>query len=239
MAVPSIPPRSAVVLEDFEGHLRLERGLSAHTVRAYVGDVTGLLDHAGRMGVTGVDELDVRVLRSWLARLRTSGQARTTLARRAAAVRVFTAFAVRKGYAATDPGLLLGTAKGHRTLPPVLRPGEVAGMLEPSLEEGPLALRDDAMLELLYATGIRVGELCGLDLGDLDFGRRLVRVLGKGAKERSVPFGIPAERALSFWLERGRPEVAGANSGGRGVPRCTRRADRSTRGSTDGSRAVG
>jgi integrase/recombinase XerC len=211
-AQPSIPPRCAVVLDDFEGHLRLERGLSAHTVRAYVGDVTGLLDHAGRMGVSGVDELDVRVLRSWLARLRTSGQARTTLARRAAAVRVFTAFAVRKGYAATDPGLLLGTAKGHRTLPPVLRSHEVAGLLQPTLDEGPLALRDDAMLEVLYATGIRVGELCGLDLGDLDFGRRLVRVLGKGAKERSVPFGIPADRALSAWLDEGRPQVLGANS---------------------------
>ena len=213
MAGPSIPTRCAVVLEEFEGHLRTERGLSVHTVRAYVGDVTSLLDHAGRMGVTDVSDLDVRVLRSWLARSRTSGLARTTLARRAAAVRVFTAFAVRRGHAQADPGLLLGTAKGHRTLPAVLRPHEVGRLLEPSPDEGPLALRDDAMLELLYATGIRVGELCGLDLDDLDLPRRLVRVLGKGSTERAVPFGLPAGRALSSWLSGGRPELAKADSG--------------------------
>jgi integrase/recombinase XerC len=212
MAEPSIPPRSAAVLDEFERHLRSERGLSGHTVRAYVGDVTSLLDHAGRMGVNDVSELDVRVLRSWLARLRTAGLARTTLARRAAAVRVFTAFAVRRGHAATDPGLLLGTAKGHSTLPTVLRPYEIGRLLEAHPDDGPLALRDDAMLELLYATGIRVGELCGLDLGDLDLPRRLVRVLGKGAKERAVPFGVPAGRALSSWLDEGRPAVAGSKS---------------------------
>ncbi|MDX6227697.1 MAG: integrase/recombinase XerC [Frankiales bacterium] len=213
MAESSIPPRCAAVLEEFEVHLRSERGLSVHTVRAYVGDVTGLLDHAGRMGVADVGDLDVRALRSWLARLRTSGVARSTLARRAAATRVFTAFALKRGYATTDPGLLLGTAKGHRTLPTVLRPHDVGRLLESHPDEGPLALRDDAMLELLYASGIRVGELCGLDLGDLDLPRRLVRVLGKGAKERSVPFGLPAGRALSSWLEEGRPEVAGSKSG--------------------------
>ncbi|MDX6255898.1 MAG: integrase/recombinase XerC [Frankiales bacterium] len=213
MAESSIPARCAAVLEEFEVHLRSERGLSVHTVRAYVGDVTGLLDHAGRMGVADVGDLDVRVLRSWLARLRTSGVARSTLARRAAATRVFTAFALKRGYATTDPGLLLGTAKGHRTLPTVLRPHEVGRLLESHPDEGPLALRDDAMLELLYASGVRVGELCGLDLGDLDLPRRLVRVLGKGAKERSVPFGLPAGRALSSWLEEGRPEVAGSKSG--------------------------
>jgi integrase/recombinase XerC len=109
--------------------------------------------------------------------------------------------------------LLLGTAKGQRRLPTVLRPHELQRLLESHPDEGPLALRDDAMLELLYASGIRVGELCGLDLGDLDLPRRLVRVLGKGAKERSVPFGLPAGRALSSWLEEGRPEVVGSQSG--------------------------
>jgi integrase/recombinase XerC len=213
MAESSIAPRCAAVLEEFEAHLRSERDLSPHTVRAYVGDVSSLLDHAGRMGVTDVGAVDVRVLRSWLARLRTSGVARSTLARRAAAVRVFTAFCLRRGYADTDPGLLLGTAKGHRTLPTVLRPHEIGRLLQSLPDEGPLALRDDAMLELLYATGIRVGELCGLDLSDVDQGRRLVRVLGKGSKERSVPFGIPAGRALTAWLTEGRPEVAGSRSG--------------------------
>jgi integrase/recombinase XerC len=213
MTEPSIPPRCQVVLDEFANHLRFERGLSPHTLRAYVGDITSMLDHAGRMGVADVADLDVKVLRSWLARLRTAGQARTTLARRAAAVRVFTAFALKRGYATGDPGLLLGTAKGHRTLPTVLRPHEVGQLLQPHADEGPLALRDDAMLELLYATGIRVGELCGLDLADLDVGRRLVRVMGKGSKERSVPFGVPASRALGCWLDEGRPALAGANSG--------------------------
>jgi integrase/recombinase XerC len=157
--------------------------------------------------------LDVRVLRSWLARLRTGGSARTTLARRAAAVRVFTAFAVKRGYASSDPGLMLGTAKGHRTLPQVLRQHDVVRLLEPQADDGPIALRDAAMLELLYATGVRVGELCGLDLGDLDLGRRLIRVLGKGAKERAVPFGLPAERALRSWLDEGRPELVRPTSG--------------------------
>jgi integrase/recombinase XerC len=213
MTESSIPPRCQAVLEEFTGHLRVERGLSAHTVRAYVGDVTSMLEHAGRMGVADVDDLDVKVLRSWLARLRTSGQARTTLARRAAAVRVFTAFARKRGYASADPGLLLGTSKGHRTLPSVLRPHEVGQLLTADPDEGPTGLRDDAMLELLYATGIRVGELCGLDLVDLDRGRRLVRVMGKGSKERAVPYGLPAAGALDRWLEDGRPSLAGAKSG--------------------------
>jgi integrase/recombinase XerC len=124
---------------------------------------------------------------------------------------VFTTWAARTGRAATDAGALLGTPKAHRTLPPALRQDEVRAMLEAAAErvdEGAVGLRDVAVLELLYATGIRVGELCGLDVDDLDRERRVVRVLGKGRKERTVPYGRPAADALAAWLATGRPQLA-------------------------------
>ncbi|MCU1677863.1 MAG: tyrosine recombinase XerC, partial [Frankiales bacterium] len=197
--------------------LAAERNLSAHSVRAYVGDVVGMLDHAVRLGATTVDDVDLATLRSWLAKLRTTGRARTTLARRASAVRTFTGFAVRRGLMTTDPGAALATLKGHRTLPEVFsaeqmdqvlapRPAAVsddgAAAAAPTAADEAIAIRDTAIIELLYATGIRVSELCGLDLRDVDESRRVVRVLGKGSKERSVPYGIPAERALRAWLPR-------------------------------------
>ena len=207
---------SLSALDEFARHLRAERNVSAHTVRAYVGDVTDLLAHAARMG-RDVGRLDVTVLRSWLARSRTTGRARATLARRAAAARVFTAFAKRRGLLAHDPGTLLSTPKGRRALPTVLRAADVAAVLDPAArpadEVTPVELRDDAVIELLYGTGVRVAELCGLDVDDLDFERRVVRVLGKGAKERAVPFGVPAAMALERWLTSGRPALARDGSG--------------------------
>jgi integrase/recombinase XerC len=197
----------------FEHHLRHERGLSPHTVRAYLGDVASLLDHAARGGVDDPADLDVRVLRSWLARLRSQGAARASLARRAAAARAFTAFAVRRGFAAHDPGALLASPKAQRHLPQVLRPDEAASALGAIEDESTEGLRDRAVVELLYATAIRVSELCGLDVDDVDFSRRVVRVLGKGAKERSVPVGVPAARTVSRWLSEGRPIWAVAGSG--------------------------
>ncbi|MFL6138010.1 MAG: tyrosine recombinase XerC [Frankiaceae bacterium] len=244
---PALPEDAVTALDAFARHLRAERSLSPHTVRAYVGDVTSLLDHAARMG-RGPGGLDIGVLRSWLARSRTSGLARTTLARRAAAARVFTAFAVRRGLLGHDPGALLGTPKGHRTLPPVLRADEVSTLLARPSDDGPLALRDQAILELLYATGVRVAELCGLDVDDIDGSRRLLRVLGKGAKERSVPFGIPAAAALDDWLARGRPALVTNRSGpavllgargGRLDPRTARRVVRDRMGEVAGAPALG
>jgi integrase/recombinase XerC len=143
------------------------------------------------------------------------------MARRATAVRVFTAWAQRTGRLAKDPGALLGRPKPHRTLPAALRADEAASLLEVAAEHAddgtPLGLRDAAVLELLYATGIRVGELCGLDVDDLDGERRVVRVLGKGRKERVVPYGVPAARALQRWLTHGRPVLVartGRQAGG-------------------------
>ncbi len=209
-----LPPELEAGLAAFERHLRAERGLSPHSVRAYLSDITSLLTHACRSQVGELTGLDLPVLRSWLALQHSTGRARTTVARRAAAARTFTAFLVRRGDLVADPGVLLGTPRGHRRLPDVLRQDEAAGLLAvAAVEEDPLGWRDRAVLELLYATGMRVGELCALDLGDLDLERRVVRVLGKGAKERSIPFGIPAARAVRRWQQAGRPPLATAASG--------------------------
>jgi integrase/recombinase XerC len=236
-------------VDAFERHLTAESGRSAHTVRAYVADVVSLLDHAGRLGRRGPADLDIQTLRSWLARLRTAGAAPTTLARRAAAARVFTAWAAHTGRVADDPGILLGTPRSRRPLPAVLRADQAAALMapRPSPETGqpapapgaatdaddPVEIRDRLIVELLYATGTRVGELCAVDVDDLDRERRVVRVLGKGAKERVVPYGVPAEQALDHYLASGRPrlwrEGAGAalllGARGRRIdPRTVRRA---------------
>jgi integrase/recombinase XerC len=232
-----LPPELAARLADFTRHVAAERGLSSHTVRGYTVDLTSLLDHAGRMGAERLADVDVAVLRSWLARLRTSGYARASLARKSSAARVFFAWAVRRGHVETDPTLRLGSAKPGRRLPRVLKAeqaGAVLAALTTGAEEGdPVALRDLALLELLYATAVRVGELCGLDVDDVDPRRRTLRVLGKGAKERTVPYGVPAARALDAWLVRGRPALARPASGaavflgargGRIDPRTVRKA---------------
>ncbi len=205
------PMRAAV--DAFARHLGSERGRSAHTVRAYVGDVVSLLDHAGRMGCTRPGDLDLGVLRSWLARLRTTGAARTSLARRAAAARTFTAWAHRDGLLDRDVAARLASPKARRDLPAVLRDDQAETLVTTPTGNEPVALRDRLILELLYATGIRVSELCGLDVDGVDRSRRVVRVLGKGAKERSVPYGQPAERALDAWLRHGRPALATPRSG--------------------------
>jgi integrase/recombinase XerC len=229
---PPLPDGLAAALEAFRRHLAAERGLSAHTVAAYTGDVASLLDHASRLGAAALDDIDASALRSWLARLHSSGYARSTLARRSSAARVFFAFAVRRGLAATDPAGRLATPKADRRLPRVLTQSEAADLVALPPADDPVGLRDRALLELLYATGIRVGELCALDVDDLDTGRRVVRVLGKGSKERTVPYGVPAARALDRWLSTGRPAlvVAGAGPalflgarGGRIDPRAVRR----------------
>jgi integrase/recombinase XerC len=212
---PALPAALGEAIAEFDVHLRAERGLSAHTVRAYIGDVTSLCDHAARMGVVAPDGLAIGVLRSWLARQQTMRRARSTLARRAAAARVFTAFAYRRGLASADAGALLATPKSGRSLPSVLSQGDARRLLDAtaSADHDPIGLRDWAVLEVLYATGIRVGELSGLDVDDVDSERHLVRVLGKGRKERSVPLGLPALRAVEAWLQNGRPALVTDRSG--------------------------
>jgi integrase/recombinase XerC len=233
-----LPDSLSNALAEFRRHLSAERGLSPHTVRAYCGDVASLLEHAASSGISAPKDLDAAVLRSWLGRQHAAGASRATLARRGAAARTFTAFAHRRGWLPSDPGPRLGTPKAQRALPHVLRKDEMAAVLtacedraelaatqagEPvrtgdsAAAEGQVtaavALRDSALLELLYATGIRVSELCGLDVGGLDQERGTVRVLGKGGKERSVPVGIPAIKAVVRWQTHGRPVLATDRSG--------------------------
>ncbi|MFV2111503.1 tyrosine recombinase XerC [Micromonospora sp. LOL_025] len=264
------------VVDDFAGHLASVRNRSAHTVRAYVGDVVSLLDHAHRMGCAGLPELDLAVLRSWLAKQRTMGAARTSLARRAASARTFSAWAHRAGLLPADVAGALSSPRAHRDLPTVLRADQAAALVEapgrfapavppsppagdddsrpsspagndsgpsspdgkgsrPSTPDGddtqpaspgssgppPAAadgvaeavlLRDRVLLELLYGTGVRISEACGLDVADVDHARRVVRVFGKGGRERAVPYGVPAQRALDEWLRHGRPALAAPHS---------------------------
>lgn len=217
MEVDDVGEAWAKTLADYERHLTAERDLTANSVRAYVVDLRGLAEHAEKLGVDDPADLTIRTLRSWLASLQTRGRARTTLARRATAARVFTAWLARTGRAEGDAGALLASPKAHRELPAALTQNEVRALLDATLDavvdDGPAGLRDLAMLELLYATGIRVGELVGLDLDDLDRRRRVVRVFGKGRKERAVPYGAPASDAIEIWLDRGRRELVTERSG--------------------------
>ena len=205
------------MLGDYERHLSSERDLTPHTVRAYLGDLLGFLEHAALLGHTSLSTIDLRMVRSWLARQQTLGKARSTMARRATAVRVFTAWAHRTGRAPTDPAASLGSPKAHKPLPAALSAPQARALLEAAAvradDGSAVGVRDVAVLELLYATGIRVGELCGLDVDDVDRHRRVVRVLGKGRKERTVPYGVPADQAIGTWLEAGRPELFVAGAG--------------------------
>jgi integrase/recombinase XerC len=201
----------ARALADYERHLTAERDLAPHSIRAYLTDVADLMRHAARLGCEELDDIDLRTLRSWLANQQTRGRSRTTIARRATAARVLTAWAYSTGRVATDSGALLASPKAHRKLPAALSQSQMRRLLDvvaaKAADDDPVALRDVAIVELLYATGIRVGELAAMDVDDVDGERRVVRVFGKGRKERTVPFGLPAERALTAWRTRGRPAL--------------------------------
>lgn len=211
-----LPPELAAALEGFEVHLRAEKDLAARSVTAYVSDAHAMLRHAARRGVTGPGDLDLAAIRSWLALMATVGRARSTLARRSSSVRAFTAYLVDRGLAPTDVAVRLARPRPHRTLPVVLGEDQARRLLVAAVEgaaaDDPVALRDAAVLEVLYATGIRVGELVGLDVDDLDAERMTLRVLGKGGKERTVPLGVPAQQSLHRWLRRGRPSLLAPSS---------------------------
>ncbi|PJK21710.1 tyrosine recombinase XerC [Mycolicibacterium goodii] len=206
------------VLDQFDAYLGLERGHSDHTRRAYRGDLTALFDFVEqRTGERNPARMSLPLLRSWLAEQSAAGAARTTLARRTSSVKTFCAWAVRRGLIGVDPAARLQVPKARRTLPAVLRRDQAHEALEAvnsGAQEGdPIALRDRLIVEMLYATGIRVSELCGLDIDDVDTSRRVVRVLGKGNKQRTVPFGEPAHAALTAWLTDGRPQLSIPESG--------------------------
>jgi len=248
-AEPQLSAPLEAVLLDYQRYLTAERERSEHTVRAYLSDVRDLLAFAARRADPDVDpvdsglapeHLDLATLRGWLAVMTAHGRARTTIARRAASARAFTAWALRTGRTGSDPGLRLRSPRPNRTLPGVLRQDQAAELMAVAqarvappaaaasaaadvdadaaaqADAGPdpldqaVALRDLAVIELLYATGVRISELTGLDLADVDHERRLVKVLGKGSKERMVPYGVPAERVVSDWIAVGRPRLVAA-----------------------------
>lgn len=241
------------ILEDYAEHLALERARSEHTQRAYLTDLRSLFAFIeGRVPGGGLDAMTLPILRSWLAAQAAGGAARTTLARRTSAVKTFTAWACRRGLMDADPAARLQLPKARRTLPAVLREDQALAAMtaaDRGAEQGdPLALRDRLIVELLYATGIRVSELCGLDIDDVDGQRRLLRVLGKGNKQRTVPFGVPASKAMTAWLTDGRPELATATSGpalllgsrgGRLDPRQARTVVHQTMSAVDGAPDIG
>lgn len=222
-----LPESSARALGAFEEHLRLEQGRprSEHTVRGYVTDTAAALRHAAGRGHDRIDQVDLGDLRDWLGTQAAGGAARSSLARRTASVRAFFRWARRAGLVTTDPTLRLGTPKKAGHLPTVLKHHQATDLLGTAREavtaalentENPagdaLAARDLAIVEFLYATGLRVGELASLDIDDVDLAERTARVIGKGDKERLVPFGVPARDALRAWL-RVRGRLAGERSG--------------------------
>lgn len=197
----------AEAVEDFAEHLRLVLGRSEATVKAYRTDLLSLAEY-----VPTFKEFTLNKLRSWLSIAVEAGQARSTLARKTSSVRSFSAWAVRQGYLETDVAARLATPKRHQHLPSIASEEGVADMVTAPGQDSPEGLRGAAMLELLYATGMRVGELVGLDVGDVDLARCVARVTGKGNKQRTVPFGDAAADAVEIWLTKGREELLSART---------------------------
>lgn len=205
-----------LALGDFETHLSAGRGLSPNTVKAYVTDVASLMTEiAGRRET--VNEITLDDMRDWLWHLSESGIAKSSMARKSASVRAFTAWALKVGRADSDPGLRLRSPKSARTLPKVVSRETMNELFERlealATDDNPTGIQDQLMVELLYATGIRVSELVGLNLEDIDYGRNILRVTGKGDKQRMVPFGTPALAALEYWIRTGRPQFEALATG--------------------------
>ena len=188
---------------DFAEHQRLVLGRSEATIKGYTSYLLALAKT-----IDSFSSFTLPRLRNWLAAAVAEGKARSTLARRTASVKAFSTWAVKQGYLRTDEAAKLSSPKVPKHLPKVLDPKEASAAMDNAKSADELHLvRDTAMLELLYATGMRVSELTGIDLHDIDSSRQTIRVLGKGNKERIVPFGDAANTALNAWLAR-REELA-------------------------------
>lgn len=230
----------ADLTEAWVRHLRAERNVSANTVRAYAGDLAHLVDYLDRTGSGAVADVDLRTLRRWLAGMHAAGAERATMQRRAAAARVFFAWAHSTGRLAADPATGLRSPRVDRRLPPTVEVDQARLMIEGLVERADAetdpvlrarARRDVAIVEVLYAGGIRVGELCSLDSSSVDADCQVLRVHGKGDKERTVPVGDPALRALAAWCSvreliaapAAGPALFVGDRGGRIDPRVVRR----------------
>jgi integrase/recombinase XerC len=192
-----------MAVDAFVDHLRLERRLSEHTVLAYQGDVVSLAIFLERNEVPLL-EAPYPLLRRWLAQLGTLGYARASIARKAAAVRTFYAWTWRRGMTATNPAATLARPTPASRLPAVLKVSEAERLATAPEIEDPVGLRDRAILELLYASGLRVAELCALDIDDVDVEGQRVRAFGKGGKQRMVPLGEPAADSVRDYVAHGR-----------------------------------
>ena len=203
---------SAALVTQYEEHLALVRNLSDNSIRGYVTDLESFLKHMEKLGIVEFNQLEIEHIRSWLANLQSTGVARATLTRRIVSIRAFTNWAAANGWLTSDLGANLSVPKPHKVLPEVLNVNEAATViksLEVKAAEEPSAenIRDLAMLEVLYGSGIRVSELCGLNLSDIDNSRNTLNVIGKASKQRVVPLGIPAMKALSNYLSTARGEL--------------------------------
>jgi integrase/recombinase XerC len=212
-----LPALARHAVDTFVVHLRDERNLSANTVAGYQRDVVQFFRFAARGRVVDPRQVDSLLLRRFLAQLSTRGLAVSSIARKAAALRACFRLLARRGLVDTDPAAGLGSPRGPRRLPSVLKQRQVETLLSRPQPLDPAGLRDRAILELLYATGMRVGELCALELGDVDLASDSVRVHGKGGRQRVVPFGEPARAALLEYLVEGRRRML-PDRAGRGGP---------------------
>jgi integrase/recombinase XerC len=203
-----------------DGFVRSLAGRSPATRKAYEGDVAGFVEWAERAGIEGPAGVDRLALRRYLAYLATRHYSRRTIARKASALRCYFTWLRRTGELSSDPSRRLSAPTGEARLPRVLSPSELDEMLDaPRAEdeaEPARRLRDDAILELLYGSGLRVGELCSLDLSGLDLAGASVTVWGKGSKERRVPLSVPSVEALSAYLDEGRGAFAAPSAAGEG-----------------------
>lgn len=209
---------SAELVAKYEEHLALVRNLADNSIRGYVSDLESFLAHIAKLGITEFSELQITHIRSWLANLQSTGISRATLARRIVSIRAFTYWAASQGWIPSDIGSDLAIPKAHKTLPEVLNHSQTQMVLDAIVTKAgedptPINIRDLAMIEVLYASGIRVSEICGLNIRDIDWERNTLLVLGKGDKERVVPIGLPALAAVKNWISVGRPEFANTNSG--------------------------
>jgi integrase/recombinase XerC len=199
----------AQAIDRFVSRLRDARGLSEHTVRGYRADLERLSAFARERGAIAVGDVDLELLRDWLWTQTAEGAATSSIARRAAATRGFFEDLRRSGVIVVDPAVRLRSPRPSTRLPRTPSQEQMRqifdGLQARASGDDPVAIRDVAIVELLYATGIRVAELVGLDLHDVDRSARTLRVMGKGSKERVVPYGAPAERALARYLVAGRP----------------------------------
>ncbi len=202
---------------EFADYLQAARGFSANTVKAYDTDIQDLIGHLEKSGVADCQEIHIEHLRDWLYEADQRGLAKSTLARKSAAVRTFAAWLVKTAAIENDFAQRLKSPKASRSLPTVVSRETLenifSALSEVAIDENPNGIRDLLTIELLYASGCRVSELVGLNIDDIDFSRNIMRVLGKGSKQRMVPFGQPARQALDHWLRLGRQQFANEKSG--------------------------